>query len=69
MNLLLTVLSSHLLSIIESILAYEEPAIVNALEDEINLLITKLQSYVKAKPQLVAPAVASINSQSQGSAA
>ena len=76
MNILLTALSSHMLSIIESIVEYEEPTIVAALQQEISLLITKLESYIATKSpataSLVTPIVASVrtgllNSQSQGS--
>lgn len=46
MSLLLTVLSSHLLSEIENELIKSEPAIVEMIINEINLLVTKLQAFI-----------------------
>lgn len=60
MNLILTLLSSHLLSIIENALIKEEPEIVAAMEQEIALLITKLESYVSKKSPAVSAVVTPI---------
>lgn len=55
MNLLITYISSHLLSIIEAELASNAPEIAAIAEKEVQLLISKLESYITKK----APAVAS----------
>ena len=60
MNLILTLLSSHLLSVIESALIKEEPEIIDAIEQEIALLITKLESYLQKKSPSVSAVVTPI---------
>lgn len=66
MNLILTLLSSHLLTVIENSLIANEPAIVATIEQEINLLITKLESFLQKKSptasSIVTPILNSVNS-------
>lgn len=66
MNLILTLLSSHLLTVIENALITDEPAIVSAIEQEIALLITKLESFMQKKSSvasaIVTPILNSVNS-------
>lgn len=62
MNLVLTLLSSHLLSVIENALIADEPEIVAAVEQEIELLIIKLESFLqKTHPALAAVATPVLN--------
>lgn len=56
MSLILTLLSSHLLTIIEGELVNAEPAIVNMIIQEIELLISKLENYIEGKSPTVAAA-------------
>lgn len=60
MNMLLSILASHLLSVIESSLVSEEPEIVATIEKEIELLIIKLQSFIKDKSPTMATVVSPI---------
>ena len=55
MNLLITYISSHLLSIIESELASNAPEIIAITQKEIQLLISKLESYIDKKAPEAAP--------------
>lgn len=49
MSILLTEVTSHLLTIIEYELAKNEPEIIAMVENEIELLINKLQNYLSHK--------------------
>lgn len=60
MNMLLSILASHLLSVIESSLISDEPEIVATIEKEIELLTIKLQSFIKDKSPTVATVVSPI---------
>ena len=60
MNLILTLLSSHLLSVIEASLISEEPSIVAAIEKELELLILKLESYISSKSPSISAVVTPI---------
>lgn len=54
MSFIITLLSSHLLSVLESELVANEPAIVAMITSEIQLLITKLESFIQAKEPALA---------------
>ncbi len=54
MNLLLSYIAGHLLSIIEQELVNNEPEIVELTVKEIQLLIGKLESYISSKSSSVA---------------
>jgi hypothetical protein len=60
MNMILTLLSSHLLSVIESALISDEPAIVAAIEKELELLVMKLESFITSKSPAVSAVVTPI---------
>ncbi len=49
MQMLLTFIGSHLLTILENLLLQEEPAIVAQVEKEAQLLILKIESLLQAK--------------------
>ena len=49
MQMLLTFIGSHLLTILENLLIQEEPAIVAQVEKEAQLLISKIESLLQAK--------------------
>ena len=49
MQMLLTFIGSHLLTILESLLVQEEPVIVAQVEKEAQLLISKIESLLQAK--------------------
>lgn len=51
MNTILTVLSNHLLTVIEHELINAEPAIAAMIENELQLLIKKLESFLQSKSQ------------------
>lgn len=57
MNMLLTAISSHLLTIIENELIAAEPEIVATIEAELKLLITKIESFLSSKSSSVAAVV------------
>jgi hypothetical protein len=57
MSFIITLLSSHLLSVIENELVSNEPEIVAMIEQELSLLITKLESYLTSKNAPVATIV------------
>ena len=57
MNMLLTLISAHLLTIIENLLIADEPQIVAAAEQEVALLITKLESYLKKSSPVAAEVI------------
>jgi hypothetical protein len=65
MNIILTLISSHLLSVIESALISDEPQIVATIEKELELLIMKLESFIKTKSPsasaIVTPILNSVN--------
>ena len=54
---ILTLLVSHILTFVESELLKEEPAILAALEADIQSLISKLESLLSVKAPAVAAAV------------
>jgi hypothetical protein len=54
---ILTLLVSHILTFVESELLKEEPAILAALEADIQSLISKLEGLLSAKAPAVAAAV------------
>lgn len=56
-NLILTLISTHLLSLIESELEAAEPAAVALILKEIQLLADKLESFITAKSPAVAAVV------------
>ena len=56
-SIILSLISSHLLTIIEDELAAEEPAIVALVVQEIQLLISKLEAFIEAKQPIVAAVV------------
>lgn len=60
MNMILTLISSHLLSVIEASLISNEPEIVAAIEKELELLVTKIESYLSKKSPSVASVVTPI---------
>lgn len=60
MNMILTILSNHLLSVIESSLIAAEPEIVDTIEKELLLLITKIESFIKTKSPTVSAVVTPI---------
>ena len=49
MSLVLTLLSSHILTILENELVSSEPAIKNMIVQEIELLISKLENLIEKK--------------------
>lgn len=49
MQMLLTFIGSHLLTILENLLIQEEPTIVAQVEKEAQLLILKIESLLQAK--------------------
>lgn len=57
MNLIITLLSSHLLTVLENELLANEPAIVAMIEQEIQLLINKLEAFLESKQPVVAKVV------------
>lgn len=57
MQMLLTFIGSHLLTILENLLVQEEPAIVAQVEKEAQLLILKIESLLQSK----SPAAAALN--------
>lgn len=57
MSFILTLLSSHLLSVLESELASNEPAIVNMIVKEMQLLVNKLEAFIAAKDPSLATVV------------
>ena len=62
MNLLLSYIAGHLLSIIEQQLISDAPEVVNITVNEIKLLITKLETYVAEKsPDVAAIATPVLN--------
>ncbi len=54
MNLLLSYIATHLLSVIESEIVNNEPQIVAVVEQEIELLIAKLETYISGKSKTAA---------------
>lgn len=56
MNLLITLISSHLLTILENELMASEPEIVSMIVKEVELLINKLEAFINEK----SPALASV---------
>lgn len=48
-HLLLSALINHLLTVVESLLADEEPVVVAALERELQLLVVKINQKLAAK--------------------
>lgn len=57
MNLLLSYIATHLLTIVEQELVKSEPTIVAMIVKEIQLLITKLESFIEGKSTSVATVV------------
>lgn len=57
MQMLLTFIGSHLLTILENLLIQEEPAIVAQVEKEAQLLISKIESLLQAKSPAAAAAL------------
>lgn len=57
MQMLLTFIASHLLTILENLLVQEEPAIVAQVEKEAQLLILKIESLLKSKSPAAAAAL------------
>jgi hypothetical protein len=57
MQMLLTFIGSHLLTILESLLVQEEPVIVAQVEKEAQLLISKIQSLLQSKSPAAAAAL------------
>lgn len=57
MQMLLTFLASHLLTILENLLVKEEPSVVAQVEQEARLLISKIESLLQAKSPAVAKVV------------
>lgn len=49
MNLIFTLLANHILSIIEADIKSNEPAIAQMMENEIKLLMTKLEAFLAVK--------------------
>jgi hypothetical protein len=56
-NMIITLLSNHLLSVIESSLIAAEPELVDSIEKELSLLITKLESFIQSKSPAVSAVV------------
>lgn len=57
MQMLLTFIASHLLTILENLLVQEEPSIVAQVEKEAQLLILKIESLLKSKSPSAAAAL------------
>ena len=58
MTMLLTFIASHLLTILENLLVQEEPAILDMVEKEARLLISKIEALLASKiPTQPAPAL------------
>ena len=57
MQMLLTFIAIHLLTILENLLVQEEPAIVAQVEKEAQLLILKIESLLKSKSPAAAAAL------------
>jgi len=57
MQMLLTFIASHLLTILENLLVQEEPAIVAQVEKEAQLLVLKIESLLKSKSPAAAAAL------------
>jgi hypothetical protein len=57
MQMLLTFIGSHLLTILEGLLVQEEPVIVAQVEKEAQLLIAKIESLLQAKSPAAAAAL------------
>ena len=57
MQMLLTFIGSHLLTILENLLIQEEPAIVAQVEKEAQLLISKIESLLQSKSPSAAAAL------------
>ena len=60
MNMIITLLSSHLLSVIESSLIANEPEIIATIEKELELLIVKIESFLTKKSPTLAGVVTPI---------
>jgi hypothetical protein len=57
MQMLLTFIASHLLTILENILIQEEPAIVAQVQKEAELLVSKIEYLLQKKSPAVAAAL------------
>lgn len=57
MQMLLTFIGSHLLTILENLLIQEEPVIVAQVQKEAELLIAKIESLIKSKSPAAAQAL------------
>jgi hypothetical protein len=57
MQMLLTFIGSHLLTILENLLVQEEPAIVAQVQKEAQLLIAKIESLLQSKSPAAAAAL------------
>ncbi len=57
MNILLSALINHFLSVAEQELIKEEPEIVQAIENELKLLISKIENLLSTKSPRVAAVV------------
>lgn len=57
MSLLLSALIGHVLSLIESEIAQEEPVVVAALIKEMEVLVAKLEAYIASKNLAVAAVI------------
>lgn len=57
MNILLSALINHFLSVAEQELIKEEPEIVQAIENELKLLVSKIENLLSTKLTSVAPVV------------
>lgn len=72
MQMLLTFIGSHLLTILENLLVQNEPEIVSQVQKEAQLLVSKIESLLKAKaPQaavILTPSINAMNTLVQDSA-
>lgn len=57
MNILLSALINHFLTVAENLLIDDEPEIVQAIESELKLLITKIENLISTKSPSVAAVV------------
>ena len=57
MNILLSALINHFLTVAENLLIDDEPEIVQAIESELKLLITKIENLLSTKSSSVAAVV------------
>ncbi len=57
MNILLSALINHFLTVAETLLIKDEPEIAEAIENELKLLVTKIENLISSKSPTIAPVV------------